>query len=323
MEKLITAKDVDISLNEQGEIFWSDKAAAKLVAGTEVLKPQFEVLAEVSDVPVDEVRTRLVNWLQAEMAKHLAPLLLLHEKVEAGTLDPAVLGLGFRLLQALGSLDRRGIATELKTITQDQRGSLRECGVRFGEFSLFMPALLRPAPSRLLAILLAFGPQGNKKPYIAPAGLTSFKAVADIAPPALSVAGLRKCAERSVRLDILERIGAEIRTARGQTTDGGFKPTLEMVALLGCSKPELAQILTSLGFVHVDTVKDEAGEIDELASSWALRSIAKTKNTKRKPVTKKKSPGKKPPKNKKQVPIKKIDPDSPFAVLQALNIDKR
>jgi len=323
MEKLITAKDADISLNEQGEILWSDKAVAKLVAGTEMLKPQIEVLTKASDVPADEVRARLESWLQAEMAKHLAPLLLLHEKVEAGTLDPAVRDIGFRLLQALGSLDRRGIAAELKPITQDQRASLRECGVRFGEFSLFIPVLLRPAPSRLLAILLAFGPQGNKKPYIAPAGLTSFKAVADIAPPALSVAGLRKCAERSVRLDILERIGTEIRTARGQTADGGFKPTLEMVALLGCSKPELAQILTSLGFVQTNTVKCEAGEIDELASSWALRSVAKAKSTKRKPVTKNTASVKKPQKKKKQVPIKKIDPDSPFAVLQGLNLDKQ
>ena len=313
MHELITAKDDAFSLNDKAEVLWQQTSIAKLCAGPTVLQPGLELLVEPAE---EQIKQRLAAWVQMQMAERLKPLLLLRDKIDTGALDPATMVLGVRLLAALGAIDRRQIAKELKELSQEQRAGLRDCGVRFGEFSLFMPHLLRPAAARLLALLLAFGPKGNGKPFFAPPGLTSFAVDGEHLTAVLSAVGLRKCGNRLIRLDMLEGVGVEIRNAKQQAGQTSFQPTLEMVALLGCSKPDLALILTSLGYQRHETVTMEADEIDELASSWVNRP-PKTKTAKSaKPAVKRKP---KPP-NHKTSPTnqKKIDPDSPFAVLQSL-----
>lgn len=318
MHKLIDSKDETFSLNDDGQIVWAGNPVAQLVAGASTLQPVIEILGETEGQPVEPVQARLLAWLRSEIELRLPALLLLQEKIDAGTLDPAVRGLGFRLGEALGAIDRRKIASELRNISQEQRACLRDCGVRFGEFSLFMPALLRPAPSRLLALLLAFGPKGNKQPWFAPAGLTSLAAETAIAPEALSAVGLRKCGNRLIRLDMLERVGAEIRSAREKGKSGCFQPTLEMVALLGCTKLELAKILESIGYSRIKSVKDETGTIDELASIWSQRSPKSSISESRKATSKKTKTTS--ANRKKPAEQKKVDPDSPFAVLHALKL---
>lgn len=334
MQELVEKKDNTYSLNDQGEIVCGEVAFAKLCAGVHVLQPALELLeggianADELSVEREKVLSRLNAWLQTELNERLRPLFLLRDKIEAKQLNSAVRGIGFQLLEALGAMDRRSIAKELREVTQEQRGDLRECGIRFGEFSLFMPLLLRPAPSRLLALILAFGPKGSKTPYIAPPGLTSFVSDAEIAPAALSAVGLRKCGKRLIRLDVLERIGGEIRNARQKGEKGSFQPTLEMVALLGCAKPDLPEILGSLGYRREKIEKDAEGEVDELACTWIQRSITAKPSQAKKPNPASRGPhkgtsksGKKPARGPK--PEKKIDPDSPFAVLQDLKLGKK
>src|SRR5262249_57552677 len=74
------------------------------------------------------------------------------------------------------------------------------------------------------------------------------------------IAGYRVCGERAVRVDILERLADIIRPALswregapGQKPaaafDGrGFKVTIAMTSLTGCSGEEFASILRSLGY---------------------------------------------------------------------------
>ncbi len=325
MQNLIKSKDEDFALDDKGQILWQNNPVAVLSAGNSALSPSFEILSQSDDASLQPVKERIENWLHAELQKHLSPLLELNKQVQAETLDPAIRGLAYRLVENLGAIDRRTIAREVKAINQEQRTELRTLGLRFGEFSLFFPALLRPAPAKILALLLAFGPSGNKEPFFAPPGLTSIKADNHPGNAVLCAVGLRKCGDRLIRLDMLERVGTEIRNARTESKDGQFQPTLEMVALLGCSKPELAGVLASLGYKKIKTVRDDDGEVDELACLWQSKGYKKIREkTHRqgiKPNSKNRNTktGNKKAKTTKQ---KKIDPDSPFAVLQGLKLDK-
>jgi len=329
MQDLIDSKDDAFSLDDEGQILWQPHQGQKspiavLTTGKEALQPALKLLPEYDDTETTQVTQRLELWLQNEMQTRLAPLLELQKQVKSGTLEPEVQGLAKRLVEQLGSLDRRAIAGELRALNQEQRGSLRLFGVRFGEFSLFMPVLLRPAPCRLLALLLAFGPLGNKKPYFAPPGLTSIKSDGDIDNASLSAVGLRKCGNRLIRLDMLERVGAEIRSAREAAKTNEFQPTLEMVALLGCSKPELAEVLSSLGYRKIKTILDKDGAVDELSCSWNSKTRTKNNKSLHKPTAEQKNLNKKPKarnkKSKEAEEKKKIDPDNPFAVLQGLKL---
>jgi ATP-dependent RNA helicase SUPV3L1/SUV3 len=45
------------------------------------------------------------------------------------------------------------VAEDVKALDQDSRAVLRKHGVRFGQFTIFLPLLLKPAPTRLRLVL--------------------------------------------------------------------------------------------------------------------------------------------------------------------------
>jgi ATP-dependent RNA helicase SUPV3L1/SUV3 len=45
-------------------------------------------------------------------------------------------------------LERSKVGEEMKTLDQEGRAALRQLGIRFGAFHIYMPALLKPAPPR-------------------------------------------------------------------------------------------------------------------------------------------------------------------------------
>lgn len=329
MQAFLDSEHNAVSLAEDGALQYAQAPIARLKAGADWLHPSVEVLAEREGVAElsDKVAEKLQAWLQAEMAERLKPVMALAAKLAEEGLDPKIKGLGFRLIENHGAMARRPLAKELSELDQDQRKVLRECGVRFGEFSLFMPWLLKPGSARMLAILAGLTAGSDKSPWLAPPGLTSFAAPDGVDDAALALAGFRKLGNRVVRLDMLERLGQEIRTAREKGEKGAFSPTLEMVALLGCTKPDLEGVLSGLGYKRVQIGKTEAGEVDELASVWRYvphkPAGAKHKPQKQGKPGKPQAKGKPARKGQPKQPTKpRIDPDSPFAVLKDLNLKK-
>ena len=135
---------------------------------------------------------------------------------------------------------------------------LRKYGVRFGAFSIFLPALLKPAPAHLILLLHAVFGAGNATidlPTPPAPGLTSAPTednVPDFFYPAL---GFRVCGPRAVRLDMLERLADAIRpkiAARAELGHGyggaGFVADADLMSLVGCSGEAFDGLLASLGF---------------------------------------------------------------------------
>jgi ATP-dependent RNA helicase SUPV3L1/SUV3 len=96
-----------------------------------------------------QAQTRLTDWVRLQLSQQLEPL----KNLQNAELSGLARGLAFQLLEHKGCLPRRDIADLLSKLDQDLRGMLRKCGVRFGFYHIFMPALLKPAPARLLALL--------------------------------------------------------------------------------------------------------------------------------------------------------------------------
>jgi ATP-dependent RNA helicase SUPV3L1/SUV3 len=177
-------------------------------------------------------------------------------------------GIAFQVGESLGVLERSRIADEMKTLPQEARASLRKFGVRFGAYHLYLPALLKPAPRALAAQLWALQHGGletvkgiSEVAHLASSGRTSFAADPQINRGLYRAAGFRVCGERSVRVDILERLADLIRPAiayRPGVTPGeppvgaadgdGFVVTVAMTSLAGCSGEAFAGILKSLGY---------------------------------------------------------------------------
>lgn len=179
-------------------------------------------------------------------------------------------GLAFMLIESLGAVTRAKAGGQLKGLSQDGRAPLRRLGVRFGQYSVFLPALIKPQGARLKALLWAVHQGLAEIPPPPPAGLTSI--AVDTAPPAfLEATGYRVCGQRAVRFDMLERLADLIRAKgeKGQMPET-FEATGEMMSILGAGAEELSVVLRGLGFRETQTQKEDGTTVTQ----WKARDFA-------------------------------------------------
>ena len=102
----------------------------------------------------------------------------------------------------------------MKALDQDGRASLRKHGVRFGQYTVFLPLLLKPAPTRLRLVLwsLAQGFDGLPRGAAARASSPSPRCRTRRAGY-YPRAGYRLAGERAIRIDMLERLADMIRAS--------------------------------------------------------------------------------------------------------------
>jgi ATP-dependent RNA helicase SUPV3L1/SUV3 len=159
------------------------------------------------------------------------------------------------------------VLEEVRGLDQDARAALRRHGVRFGAHHIYIPALLKPAPSTLLATLWALKHRELDLPGLAElsaisgSGRTSISVDQNFDPQLYGRFGFRVYGNRAVRIDILERLADLIRPALAwnAATPGerpaeaapegrGFVVTAPMTSLLGASGDDMAVILQGLGY---------------------------------------------------------------------------
>ncbi|MEF3366855.1 helicase-related protein, partial [Methylocystis sp. 9N] len=265
--RVFDAVDDAFALGNDGVIRWLGEPVGKIAAGAGALAPTTRVLADeqLAGAALDKVKQRLDLWLAQHVKKLLGPL----EQLEKGEgLEGVTRGVAYQLAEELGVLDRARVAKEVKGFTQEDRGALRKLGVRFGAYHIYLPALLKPAPRSLAALLWALHHGGlenvkglEEVPHLAASGRTSFAADASIPKGFYRAAGFRACGERVVRVDILERLADLIRPAiayrpgasvgeppPGAADEDGFVVTVAMTSLTGCSGEAFSSILKSLGY---------------------------------------------------------------------------
>jgi len=303
--------DSAFQLDNDGKISWRGDIIARLAnglkdSGPSELEPNVRLVG--GDLGARAAQTRAIErleaWLGAMVARDLSALLALREAVRSGAVKGLARGLAHQLIENLGALERRAHDETLTALSAAERRPLRALGVRIGEHTVFMPALLKPAPARLLTLLFACGPRGDRRPAFRPqAGRASLPADPHASGPhldaAYAAAGYRRCGPLAVRLDMLERLADELRAARKNAGKQPFAATPTMLAMLGCTKADLSAVLRALGYTRAPVAKpapgSEPGAIDEL---W------------RAPRPRRRTP---PP--DRSAPPK---PDSPFAALAEL-----
>ncbi|WP_417667762.1 helicase-related protein [Roseibium sp.] len=266
-DKLSRSENADFVLTADGSIRWRGEAVAKLVAADEVLAPSVLLLADehLTGPARDKVQERLNLWISAQVETLLKPLVDL--KSGEG-LEGLARGVAFRIVEGLGILERQEAADEIRQLDQDMRASLRKHGVRFGAYNIYVPALLKPAPSQLLAQLWALKHGSldmngmTDLPQLSASGRTSIPVDETIDKALYKVVGFRVCGPRAVRVDILERLAdlirplvawkpldAEVTPPDGAIAQGGgFTVTVAMTSLLGCAGEDFSAILKSLGY---------------------------------------------------------------------------
>ncbi|MGX5733626.1 helicase-related protein [Bosea thiooxidans] len=267
--RVVLAGDDAFILAHDGLVRWVGEPVARLIAGEKVLEPRLRLLVEehLAGPAREQVEARLNLWLKNHITRLLGALQILEA---AENVTGIARGIAYQAAEALGVLERSKVGEEMKALEQDGRAALRQLGIRFGAFHLYLPALLKPAPRALAAQLWALkhgGPETaglDDIAHLAASGRTSFPVDKAVPKGLYRAAGYRVCGERAVRVDILERLADLIRPAiayrpgvtqgpppAGAADQDGFVVTGAMTSLVGCAGEDFASILRSLGYVSV------------------------------------------------------------------------
>jgi ATP-dependent RNA helicase SUPV3L1/SUV3 len=243
-DKFYNAPDTEIDVTEQGGLMWGADAVGRLEPGADILNPKVRAFVEddVDPAVAERVARRLGHWIERKVKALFEPLTSLRD-------DPALAGLAkgvaFQLIEALGVIPRRQIAEDVKQLDQESRALLRKHGVRFGQHHVFMPALLKPAPTRFRILLWSLFSKFEEFPSPPPPGHVTIAALPG-APEGFYVrAGYRLCGTRALRIDMLERLADMLRAVDPRA---GFEATPEMLSITGCTLDQFADLMAGLGY---------------------------------------------------------------------------
>ena len=243
-DRFYNAPDTEIDFTEQGGLMWGDAAVGKLVAGADPLNPLVEVFvddAAGADV-AQKVERRLQHFISRKVQALFEPLINLQKDEE---LTGLARGFAFRLVEGLGLLPRHTVMQEVKDLDQDARGALRKHGIRFGQFTIFMPLLLKPAPTRLRLVLWSLANGVQEFPEAPPPGLVTVPAAKEAPQGYDTMSGYREAGERMIRIDMLERLADMLRS---EDSRGGFEAKADMLSITGMTLEQFADLMQGLGY---------------------------------------------------------------------------
>jgi ATP-dependent RNA helicase SUPV3L1/SUV3 len=243
-DRFYNAPDTEIDFTEQGGLMWGENAVGKLVAGPEALKPQVVPFVDEEAGPdiAQKVQRRLQHFVDRKIATLFEPLLAMGR-------DEALMGLArgfaFRLVENLGIIPRESVAVEVKELDQDARGALRKHGVRFGQFTVFLPLILKPAPTRLRLVLWSLAQGLDEFPESPPPGLVTVPAAKHVPEGYHAMAGYREAGDRAIRIDMLERLADMLRQ---ENSRAGFEAKADMLSITGLSLEQFSGLMAGLGY---------------------------------------------------------------------------
>ena len=247
-EKLYHAADTDFDLGADGVVSRDGLALGKLTRGADVLTPDVAIFIDEAigaDIR-DKIHRRLGHFIERKIAMHFAPLLALRDDETLKTPEHANGAyLAKRLVEALGVVPRGFLRRTIKEMDQDARTPLRKCGVRFGQYMIYLPLLLKPAPTQLRLVLWAVFEGFADFPIVPSAGLVTIPALKDMPSGYHWRAGYQELGDWAVRIDMLERLANMIREC---DVKEGFESHCDMLSITGASLETFASMMQELGY---------------------------------------------------------------------------
>ena len=278
-EKLYHAADTDFDLGADGVVSRDGLALGKLTRGADALTPDVAIFIDEAvgaDIR-DKIHLRLGHFIERKIAMHFAPLLALRDDETLKTPEHANGAyLAKRLVEALGVVPRGFLRRTIKEMDQDARTPLRKCGVRFGQYMIYLPLLLKPAPTQLRLVLWAVFEGFADFPIVPSAGLVTIPALKDMPSGYHWRAGYQELGDWAVRIDMLERLANMIREC---DVKEGFESHCDMLSITGASLETFAAMMQELGYSADKHTRIKVA-VAEVAGDDVAEVVVKTEGVK-------------------------------------------
>ena len=243
-----------IEIKDDFKIYWKDFPIAKLTTGKDYLNP--DLLLIVDDILENNDKQKLSDflekWIKEKINYILKSLIDLRNLKESNS---SIKALAYQLYENNGVIKREIVSDYLKKLGQDERKILRDMGVKFGRYHIFLFRLLKPEAVSLRTLLWK---NFNQKYF-------------DLTPPTFGLnfledkdiknknfmllCGFENFDNYYVRIDILERLFVQIINSNNDK-DKDIKLVPEMLNLLGCSKDNFKNLIKKMNYKIIEKDKE-------------------------------------------------------------------
>ena len=218
------------------EVRRAGRAVARLERGKSPARPRLVLAKELG--PLDRAhKARLAEalelWLDGELAP-LAPLRALEEATRDPAAGSEVRALLLTLADGNGTIAREQAG--LAQVPKDKRPFLRRLGVTIGSLDVFAPALLKPAPRRLLHAIGA-------DPRALNPGMEAVIAGSRLLP-----AGYRRAGGQAIRVDMAEKLFRAAHEQRAKGNGRGFAVDPALATSMGLLPDNFRHLMRDAGF---------------------------------------------------------------------------
>ncbi len=235
-----------IELKEDFKIYWNDFSIAKLTSGNDYLNPSFELI--VDDILEQDQRKKLESfikkWIENKINTVLQSLIDLKNLKDKNS---SIKALAYQLYENNGVLKRKNVYEYLKNLGQNERKTLRELGVKFGRYHIFLHKLIKPEPVTIRTLLWKNYHQKYFKLKPPTFGLNFIDDKDKKNQNFMLLCGFERFDNFFVRIDILERLFVKIINS-GSEENKNIKMTPEMLNLLGCSKENFKRLIQKMNY---------------------------------------------------------------------------
>ncbi len=243
-----------IDLSDDFKIYWNKFTIAKLTPGHDYLNPNFELI--VDDILEQDQRQKLSlfikRWLKNKIDTVLQSLIDLKNLKERNS---SIKALAYQLYENNGVLKRENVFEYLKNLDQTERKILRDMGVRFGRYHIFLYKLIKPEPVTIRTLLWKNYHQKYFKLKPPTFGLNFIDDNEDRNKNFMLLCGFEKFDKFFVRIDILERLFMQIINS-GSDENKEIKLIPEMLNLLGCSKDNFKKLIKKMNYKVTEKKED-------------------------------------------------------------------
>jgi len=244
IEEIVNSSSLEIK--DDFKIYWKKFPIAKLLPGNDYLDPGLSLIIDdiVEDNEQKKIQEYLEKWLKEKINYILKSLIDLRSLKESNS---SIRALSYQLYENNGVLKRDKVSEYLKKLGQDERKILRNLGVKFGRYHVFLFKLLKPEAVSLRILLWKNYHQKsfNLKP---PTFGLNFLENKDFKNKNfMLLCGFENFDKYFVRIDILERLFMQIINTNPDSKSK-IKLVPEMLNLLGCSKSNFLKLIQEMNY---------------------------------------------------------------------------
>ena len=235
-----------IELRDDFKIYWNNSSIGKLVPGKDYLNPNFELFVDeiLEQTQKQKLISFLEKWIKNKINVILKSLIDLKDLKDKNS---SIKALAYQLYENNGVLKRENVTEYVKHLEQNDRKILRDLGVKFGRYHIFLFKLIKPEAVSLRTLLWKNYHQKYFKLSPPKFGL-NFLENKNLDQKYMLLCGFEKFNNYFVRIDILERLFVLIISSSNNKMQKEIKMVPEMLNLLGCNKENFKKLLSNMNY---------------------------------------------------------------------------